>query len=111
LDKNGGLDRVPIKKDLTSEVKYVLFDACIKTPSRVGNNGVTKIYMNFESITNPYSVRDTSKFIVEVYKTYDINTDTLGKKVIEYNQNIIEKDKYDPLTVSQLTYNADNLIV
>lgn len=112
VDANYGLDRVPITKDLTSETKWVLFEACIKLPSKsVGSSGVLKVDMKFNSITNPYSVRDTSKFIVEIYKNYDKATGILSKKIIEYNQNIIEKAKYLPLTVSQLTYNADNLIV
>ena len=72
IDGNYGLDRVPIKKDLTSETKWVLFEGCIRLPiKRVGSSGVLKVDMKFNSITNPYSVRDTSKFIVEIYKTYD----------------------------------------
>jgi hypothetical protein len=78
LDKEGNIDRVPIKKDLTSETKWVLFDSCIRKPSGFANNGNTKIVMYFDSITNPYSVRDTSKFIVEVYKTFDKDTGTLS---------------------------------
>jgi len=65
--------------------------------------------VKFSQITNPYAVRDTSVFAIEVYKDYD--SGTLSKKIIETATSTIPASLYTMGEIQAVNLAASNSIV
>jgi len=87
---NDVTDKTPVDKDLTSPLgKYVIIKGCDYTGYIDQRRRINqRIWIKFNEITNPYSVRDTSVFKMEVYKDWDA-TNGLQRKIIETQTSVI----------------------
>ena len=83
------ITRIPETSDLSTDGnKFVIIKGCDYAPRSKPKKITQKINLLFDSITNPYSVRETSVFKIEVYKEYT-QSEGLKLKIQETTQSTI----------------------
>ena len=109
LDENGGSDLTPVDSDLTSASKWVILKGCQNTAFQNANSINQLLEVQFSQIKNPFSVRDTSPFVIQVFKDWSA-ANGLENQIIQTNAKILLSHySVNSLTFGSLT--ATNKIV
>jgi hypothetical protein len=104
VTSSGGTTLTAVDSDLTSATgKYVTLQGCTNLALYGQRKVSDQVTVTFTNIGSPYSVRDTSSFNIEIYKSWDGTPKTgYSKKIVESPVSIITADKYESGQVEQL---------
>ena len=113
VTSSGGTTLTPVDSDLTSATgKFVTLQGCTNTALHGQRKVSDQVTVTFTNIGNPFSVRDTSSFNIEIFKSWDGTPKTgYSQKIIESPVSIITADKYEFGQVEQLQVTATNYTV
>lgn len=82
------------KLEIGAAEKYVILKGCIDPSLKGGNVYNSLINIDFSLIKNPYSVRNSSPFKMQIYKEYNKVTDVLSVFIAETKTSIIPAAMY-----------------
>lgn len=101
----------PTKLDLAAAEKYVILPGCVDPEHKGKTTYTTVLRVDFSMIKNPYSVRDTSPFKIQVYDKYDAATGTLSGLIQETKTSIIPQSMYEKNVVTGLSLSVLDPVV
>ena len=85
----------PTKLELSAAEKYVILPGCVDPANKGKTTYNTQLKVDFSMIKNPYSVKNTSPFKIQIYDKYDAATGTLSGFIQETKTSIIPQAMYE----------------